>query len=257
MGMLFGSAKKVVETFKKKIGESLLCLGNQTVAFFEEDIKDLRLSSFHKKNYNSLTADFKSYFQNNSFEKKYVNKLFFKILGFSEIKSIDISGYQKANYIYDLNKNNPPSKLKNKFDCILDGSTIEHIFNTFSVLKNINYFLKKNGYIIHITGINNMPIDGFYQFHPNFFKDFYSANNFQIIKNLYWVNDYEKKIFKKNAKTKRGVDKYFKNFENANKFAKKNKLPLQVIFIGRKVLDAELKIPLQKFYLDKKNWFKS
>ena len=257
MGLLFGSAKKISETFKKKFANKLLCLGNQKVAFFQEDIEDLDLSNFQKKNLEYLKNDLKNITSNKAFKKSYINKIFFKILGISEIKSIDISKYQNADYLYDLNKIKPPKKLKRKFDCILDGSTIEHIFNTFNVLKNINYFLKKGGYIIHITGINNMPKDGFYQFNPNFFLEFYSFNNFKIIKNLYWVNNYAKKIFQKNARSKRGLDKYFEDFEKANAYAKKNKLPIQIIFIAKKITDNNLKIPQQKYYLKKKNWLKN
>jgi|LakMenEpi03Aug12_release.lakeMendotaPanAssembly.Ray.scaffolds.fasta_scaffold44716_5 hypothetical protein len=257
MGLMFGSAKKIAETFRKKFANSLLCLGNQSVAFFLEDICSLNLSNFQKKNLEYLKEDIKDISSNTAFSKSYINKLFFKILGISVIKSIDISKYQNADYLYDLNEIKPPKKLKKKFDCILDGSTIEHVFNTFNVLKNINFFLKKGGYIIHITGVNNMPKDGFYQFHPEFFLDFYSFNNFKIIKNLYWVNNYEKKIFQKNARTKRGLDKYFNDFEEANTYAKKNKLPLQIIFIAKKIIDTDLKIPQQKYYVKKKNWLKN
>ena len=257
MALLFGSAKKIVETFRKKFADSLLCLGNQSVVMFEEDLKDLKLSKFHKKNLNSLKKNLAGYLPKNSFKKKYVNKLFFSILGFSKIKSLDISKYQNADFLYDLNKDKPPKNLRKKFDCILDGSTIEHIFNTFNALKNINQFLKKGGYVIHITALNNMSKDGFYQFHPNYFNDFYGNNGYRIIKNLYWAIDYEKKIFQKNAKTKRGTDKFFTNFEKANSYSKNNKQPLQVIFIAKKITNKKLKAPQQKSYMDKKNWFKN
>jgi len=256
MALLYGSAKKIAETFRKNFADSLLCLGNQSVVMFEEDLKDLKLSNFHKKNLTSLKKNLTEYLPKNSFKKKYVNKLFFSILGFSEIKSLDVSKYQNADFLYDLNKDKPPKSLKKKFDCILDGSTIEHIFNTFNALKNINQFLKTGGYVIHITALNNMSKDGFYQFHPNYFKDFYSTNGYKIIKNLFWVINYEKKIFEKNAKTKRGIDKFFVNFEKANRYSKKKGLPLQVIFIAKKIMDKKFKAPQQKFYINKKNWFK-
>ena len=257
MALLFGSSQKIVETFRNKFASSLLCLGKQSVIMFEEDIKNLNLSEYHKKNFNYLKNDLKKYLPKNSFKKKYINELFFLILGFSEIKYLDISKYQNADIIFNLNKDNPPKKITNKFDCILDGSTLEHIFSTLNVLKNINRFLKKGGYVIHITALNNMSKDGFYQFHPNYFKDFYSVNGYKIVKNLYWVMDYEKKIFNQKAKIKRGRDYFYKNFKNADNFSRKKNLPLQIIFIARKISNKKLTVPQQQFYLNKKGWLKN
>lgn len=257
MALLFGSAKKIVETFRNKFADSLLCLGKQSVILFEEDIKKLDLSKYHKKNFDYLKNDLNKYLPKNSFKKKYINKLFFLILGFSEIKSLDVSKYQNAEIIFDLNKDNTPKKIRNRFDCILDGSTSEHIFSTLNVLKNIHRFLKKGGYVIHVTSLNNMSKDGFYQFHPNYFKDFYSVNGYKIIKNLYWVMDYEKKIFNQKTKIKIGRDYFYKNFKKADHFSRKKNLPLQIIFIARKISNKKIIVPQQKFYLNKKDWLKN
>ena len=61
------------------------------------------------------------------------------------------------------------NKVNKKFDFILDGGTIEHIFNCPQVLDNIIYLLEIEGILCSITCNNNFSGHGFYQFSPDFF----------------------------------------------------------------------------------------
>jgi hypothetical protein len=103
--------------------------------------------------------------------------VFFGLLGVESLEAMDISDYEGAEYIHDLNMP-VPSTLENAFDTILDFGTSEHIFDTKQVLDNYNRMLKVNGRILHMIGASNRIGHGFYQFSPTLYYDYYLANAF-------------------------------------------------------------------------------
>jgi hypothetical protein len=109
---------------------------------------------------------------------------FFKSLGFSEVHALDVSDYEGANLIFDLNKRKIPNELEERFDVIINGGTIEHVFHLPHALQNIFHMLKVGGRVIHIAPANNYLDHGFYLFSPCFFIDYYRANQFKIIRSL-------------------------------------------------------------------------
>lgn len=94
------------------------------------------------------------------------------------IKSIDVSAYESASIIYDLNTNELPEDLKNKFDYIIDGGTFEHLFNIQNAFSNVIQMLKVGGKIFHYVPSNNYIDNGFYSYSPTLFIEYYEANNF-------------------------------------------------------------------------------
>lgn len=105
----------------------------------------------------------------------------FKALGFNVVESLDVNKYEGADIIHDFNKP-VPHHLKGKYDVVFDGGTLEHIFDFPQSLRNIYDLLKPNGIIIHGSPSHNHVDHGFYMFSPTVFYDYYSANNFGIVK---------------------------------------------------------------------------
>ena len=103
---------------------------------------------------------------------------FFRALGFSDVASIDVSAYEAADHVFDLNAPALPDALRERFDFVFDGSTIEHIFHLPNVLANIFRLLKVGGRVLHMAPSNHFMDDGFYQLSPTFFADYYDANGF-------------------------------------------------------------------------------
>ena len=98
---------------------------------------------------------------------------FFKAVS---VTSLDASKYEEASVVHDLNL--PiPDKLKNKFDCILDFGTTEHIYNLHQAFKNYSEMLTKDGVILHVLPANNFNGHGFYQFSTELFYSLYSPKN--------------------------------------------------------------------------------
>lgn len=93
------------------------------------------------------------------------SETFFERLGYPPVESMDASPYEGCAYTHDLN--DPlPRHLKDRFDVIIDGGTIEHVFNTPQSLDNVFHMLKEDGIFISINGMTGWAGHGFYQFSP-------------------------------------------------------------------------------------------
>jgi SAM-dependent methyltransferase len=108
----------------------------------------------------------------------------FADLGFSSTASIDCSSYESATILHDLNQPIPP-ELKQKYDYIYDGGTIEHIFNIAQVVDNISDMLKVGGIFCSVTVNNNLSGHGIYQFSPEFFLSAFSERYGMKVHELY------------------------------------------------------------------------
>ena len=100
----------------------------------------------------------------------------FQALGAKEISSLDASSYQNAEFIHDMNLPIPDS-LKNRFDVVYDGGSLEHVFNAPVALKNCMEMVKPGGWLLLHVPANNWFGHGFYQFSPDFFYRALSGEN--------------------------------------------------------------------------------
>lgn len=105
-----------------------------------------------------------------------------RYLGFSDIQSLDVSDYEGARWVVDLNAVDIPQGLLGAFDVVLDGGTLEHVFNVPNALRSIVRMLRPGGRVIHIAPSSNHMDHGFYMFSPTLFADYYSANGFALEK---------------------------------------------------------------------------
>lgn len=111
----------------------------------------------------------------------YINDVdLFEGLGFNHVDSMDVSNFEGASIVHDLN-NPVPNYLINKYDLVYDGGTLEHIFDFPQSLRNIYDLLKSGGIVIHCSPVNNHVDHGFYQFSPGLFFDYYQNNCFDVV----------------------------------------------------------------------------
>lgn len=90
------------------------------------------------------------------------SETFFRKLGYASVDSMDFSEFEGASIIQDLSKA-LAGKLKNKFDTIYDGGTIEHIFDLPTAYRNVHRMLKPKGVLIGHSPCNNWINHSFYQ----------------------------------------------------------------------------------------------
>ncbi len=101
---------------------------------------------------------------------------FFRLLGAEKISAIDFSDFEGAQILHDMNKPIPDS-LIDSFDLILDGGTLEHIFDLPTSLQNAAQMVRPGGWFISLTQTNNFCGHGFYQFSPELFYRFFCPDN--------------------------------------------------------------------------------
>lgn len=101
---------------------------------------------------------------------------FLKFLGAEDVVSLDANLYQGASVMHDLNLPIPEA-MKGAFDVVVEGGTLEHIFNFPVAVQNCMEMLAPGGYYLGIGPANNFCGHGFYQFSPDLFFRIFSAEN--------------------------------------------------------------------------------
>ncbi len=112
---------------------------------------------------------------------------FFRGLGAKSISVMDISNYEGANVLHDMNE--PlDEKSHEKYDCVFDGGSLEHVFNLPQALKNCMEMVKVGGHFVTITPGNAYCGHGFYQFSPELFYSALSEENGYSVERLLFVS---------------------------------------------------------------------
>lgn len=150
--------------------ESFLMLGRQW-----RHVKSNVLKKECKKN--SLPIDQPTMAQIE--ESRFVEPML-KFLGASKIDSLDFSDYEQATIVHDINA--PiPDHLKNRFTCVYDGGTLEHVFDFPRAIRNAMEMVAVGGHFMGVGPANNHSGHGFYQFSPElYWRIFSEANGYSI-----------------------------------------------------------------------------
>lgn len=156
----------------------LLCLGHPDVYFNQAHLQRMAVVSRVPLN---LSAPPRLSEKPDLARKQYLSgDYLFKCVGFARISTMDISAYENAQYIFDLNSPSSPQELIGAFDCIIDHGTLEHVFHVPHALSNIFRMCKEGGRVIHSSPGSNFFDHGFHMFSPTLFCDYYSANEWEI-----------------------------------------------------------------------------
>ena len=107
-----------------------------------------------------------------------------ELTGATEVTSVDMSDYQGSTIVHDMNL--PLARLRpdlaEQFDLVIDGGTLEHVFNFPITVSNLMSLLRKGGYFLTANPTNNLCGHGFYQFTPELMHRCYCrANGFRIV----------------------------------------------------------------------------
>ncbi len=102
-------------------------------------------------------------------------------LGAVSVTSLDFSNYQGGALRHDLNE--PiPEEWKNRYDFVIDGGTLEHIFNVPVAIRNAMEMLDQGGHYLGLSPSDHWLGHGFYQFSPEwFYRVFSTENGFTVL----------------------------------------------------------------------------
>ena len=121
----------------------------------------------------------------------------FHALGVDSVRALDVSPYEGAEVVHDLNR--PlPDNLKAIADFIVDGSTLDNVFDPAMTLRNYAQLLRPGGRLVAVNALNTR--DGAFTIcSPDWYLDYFVANGFSDCKvyvcagfagsyNSYWLD---------------------------------------------------------------------
>lgn len=92
--------------------------------------------------------------------------------------ALDVIRHHGSERLADLNEPLPP-ELAGRYDLVVDGGTLEHVFDIAQGLRNVATLVRPGGCVVHHSpaGMGN---HGFYNLNPTLFLDFYGDNGFTV-----------------------------------------------------------------------------
>lgn len=246
MGLVTVNLMRLCQVFWQRgiIGKSICMLGKQTI---EAELSEV-ICLLNRMNI-SYDRDLLKKMQNKAEIDAYD---FFKLIGFGEIHAIDFDESDGADILFDLNQQTVPRELQRRFDYVLDGGTLEHVFNIAQAMQNVSGMVKDDGYVIHLSPVGGYIDHGFYSFSPTFFTDFYTQNGYRVEEIN--IGFYEDRKAYKDWKVIYSMDcRLFHDFIEIDKYIKEM---LNVQTIGRMLLwcvakkekTDSIKYPIQLIY---------
>lgn len=178
MGFGLAGVKGILHEHKRReISGDFLFFGRQTIYASPDQamqaIEDagIKISENSKVEYDSSTLVGK---QNPG--RFISDKSFFSLFCDAEIKSIDVSDYEGADIIHDLNT--PiPDDLTGKFDYVFDGSCFDNMFNPACGIMNAGRLLRPRGRAMLGEHGSLYPYT-YLMYSPEWFYDYFVANRF-------------------------------------------------------------------------------
>jgi SAM-dependent methyltransferase len=147
----------IIETLSRErryrgLGDDVLLIGRQTVyctprealekcAEFAIDVGDLHVDDIEV---DQTTTNKKPGFES---ERLISDVALLRLLGATNVRALDRSSYENAEIIHDLNLPLPDG-LKGCADLVLDGSTLDNVFNPATAIKNFAELLRPGGRLI-------------------------------------------------------------------------------------------------------------
>jgi SAM-dependent methyltransferase len=169
MGIIYTNAKMLLNAKKDKISfENVLTIGRQSLFLFLSQVQ--KLAEMYQ------VACPKEQFKQEPYAENFIKTF----LGAKTVTSLDYSNYEKCSILHDMNY--PVEKaLHEKYDVVIDGGSLEHVFNYPVALANCMNMVKKGGSLFIFSMANNHFGHGFYQFSPElFYRVFQMENGYAV-----------------------------------------------------------------------------
>ena len=107
-------------------------------------------------------------------------RVFFRMLGLDGYDDVDFSDAESPTRIHDLNEPIPPP-WRGRCGLVVDGGTVEHVFDVRAALENVAALARVGGDVLHVSPVSGWVNHGFYQPSPCLFFDFYGASGFDVL----------------------------------------------------------------------------
>jgi hypothetical protein len=135
-------------------------------------------------------------------QDKYCESLLLRHFGAMSVESWDCSAYEGATHIADMNK--PLRGQVPVYDTVIDGGSLEHVYNVSQALFNVSQLCREGGQILHISPGNNCCGHGFWQFSPELFFSLYCESNGYLETRVFLTNEYRTDVWYEVRKPEHG-----------------------------------------------------
>jgi hypothetical protein len=88
----------------------------------------------------------------------------------------DISPYEGADFVFDI-CDRIPYKLRGRFDFIIDGGSLDNVFDPFRMLQNMTKMLSPSGRLLLFAWSNSFPT-AYVKVSPDWIMDYFAVNEF-------------------------------------------------------------------------------
>jgi SAM-dependent methyltransferase len=228
----------------KPIQGKVLCLGRQTISMtYDQLIELLKQENYplpRDCSFIKITKDQKTLVGKGS---DYVSDdVFFRFLGMDNVRVMDISKYEGADVIHNINM--PiPEELVEQFDFIIDGGTFDHLVDVRMAFENVIKLLKPNGRIFQWNAASNFTGAAYVSFGPDLFYDYYVLNGFADCK--VYIAEVDR------LSQPESWNMYeFNGAEDYGHFTS-NRILMVIVLAEKKPTSTYNKIPVQVYYRDK------
>jgi hypothetical protein len=182
----------------RPIAGDVLFIGRQTVYFSPRELAGRLRDHCPEVDEGAIEVDRTTVNRNLAGELA-TDRSIFRALGLApeRIKALDVSAYEGAEIIHDLNRPIPES-LRASADFIVDGSTLDNVFDPAMALRNMADMLRPGGRLIAINAWN-LRDSAYTACSPSWYLDYFVANGFADCKvyvclgaragtNIYWLD---------------------------------------------------------------------
>jgi len=142
LGIIYRQAKMLLDAHHSGIPmDHLLMIGHQSLLLHPSELRAVRRVC------PGALANYKW--------GEYADRFFKECLGVSHVNTLDYSSYEGADILHDLNQP-VPANLKGRFDVVVEGGSLEHVFHFPIAIANLMQMTKVGGTIFASTVSNNL-----------------------------------------------------------------------------------------------------
>src|SRR5262249_27493495 len=162
----------------RPISGDVLFIGRQTTYFTRDELAAILRSHGHAVDPAAIEIDRTTISGQQGHHGKALvtDRSIFRALGVESVRALDVSAYEGAELIHDLNK--PlPAHLHGAADFIVDGSTLDNVFDPATCLRNFAGLLKPGGRLLTINAYTRRQT-AYTLCSPPWYFDYFVENGF-------------------------------------------------------------------------------
>lgn len=188
MGILVNDLKLLLEAKSRGASfDKVLTLARLSVQIQRHDLDDLLVGHGLKRREDPDFYD--------QYGKSFNGDDLFRLLGAKQVDSMDYSDFEGASIIHDLNKP-MPAEYNEQYDLVVDGGTLEHVFNFPVAIGSAMRAVKVGGRLVLFQMANNFCGHGFYSFSPELFYRLLAPKyGFQVERMLVYEESDNDRVF--------------------------------------------------------------